>query len=461
MPLYWCIVRRFYCCASALQIVPTEKEEIALYTPSALLDAVIKVLEHDQGEVIVSTWFNDAEAIAIKNGRLIIYTPNEVKRETMQKYYFDNVARAAQELMGEPIEPLYLCGENELALWRTENDDSVYGHYTFAKFIVGPSNRFAHAAALAVANSPAAAYNPLFIYGQSGLGKTHLLYAIAGELRRKHSGMRVVYVRGDEFTNELVAAIQNGSVAEFRNKYRQADLFLVDDIQFIAGKIQTQEEFFHTFNTMHEAGRQIVLTSDRPPKEILTLEERLRTRFEWGLLADIQPPDLETRMALISAKARDLNFTLAPNIVQYVAECIQSNVRQLEGAVKKIYAYHTLMGRELSMEMAEEAISDIFRENPGAHPTPELILREVSSFYSVPVERIRGTAKTRDVVGPRQAAIYLIRELTGMSLPEIGRFMGRDHTTALYAINKIEERLKKEPDLQNEIQDMKQNIQNR
>ena len=432
-----------------------------MYTPSALLDAVIKILEREQGEVIVSTWFNDAEAIAIKNGRLVIYTPNEVKRETMQKYYFDNVSSAAQELMGEPIAPQYLCGENELARWRTENDDSVYGHYTFAKFIVGPSNRFAHAAALAVANSPASAYNPLFIYGQSGLGKTHLLYAIAGELRRKHSGMRVVYVKGDEFTNELVAAIQSGAVAEFRSKYRQADLFLVDDIQFIAGKVQTQEEFFHTVNTMHEAGTQIVLTSDRPPKEMLTLEDRLRTRVEWGLIADIQPPDLETRMALISAKTRDLGFSLEPNIVQYVAECIQSNVRQLEGAVKKIYAYHSLMGRELNLEMAQDAIRDIFRENPGAHPTPELILQEVASFYSVPAERIRGTAKTRDVVGPRQATIYLIRELTGMSLPEIGRFMGRDHTTALYAINKIEDRLKKEPELQNELKDMKKNIQSR
>lgn len=432
-----------------------------MYTPSALLDAVIKVLEHDLGEFVVSTWFNDASAVAIKNGRLVIYTPNELKRETMQKHYFDNVSRAASDLMGESITPQYLCGENELAIWRTENDDSVYGHYTFAKFIVGPSNRFAHAAALAVANSPAAVYNPLFIYGQSGLGKTHLLYAIAGELRRRHSGMRVVYVRGDEFTNELVAAIQSGSVAEFRSKYRQADLFLVDDIQFIAGKVQTQEEFFHTFNTMHEAGKQIVLTSDRPPKEILTLEERLRTRFEWGLLADIQPPDLETRMALVSAKTRDLGFSLTPKIVQYVAECIQSNVRQLEGAVKKIYAYHTLMGRELNMEMAQDAIRDIFRENPGAHPTPEMILQEVAAFYSVPAERIRGNAKTRDVVAPRQAAIYLIRELTGMSLPEIGRFMGRDHTTALYAINKIEERLKREPALANELNDLKQNIQNR
>ncbi|HIU44487.1 MAG TPA: chromosomal replication initiator protein DnaA [Candidatus Ventrousia excrementavium] len=456
--LYYRIVV-FY--APHVRAVWKEKEEIALYTPSALLDAVIKILERDLGEVIVSTWFSDAEAIAIKNGHLVIYTPNEVKRETMQKHYFDNVSQAIYELLGERLTPLYLCGEEELAVWRLENEDSVYSHYTFAKFIVGPSNRFAHAAALAVANSPAAVYNPLFIYGQSGLGKTHLLYAIAGELRRRHSGMRVVYVKGDEFTNDLVSSIQSGTVAEFRNKYRQADLFLVDDIQFIAGKVQTQEEFFHTFNTMHEAGKQIVLTSDRPPKEILTLEERLRTRFEWGLLADIQPPDLETRMAMISAKARDLGMSLTPKIVQYVAESIQSNVRQLEGAVKKIYAYHSLMGRALDMEMAQDAIRDIFRENPGAHPTPDLILQEVASFYSIPAERIRGSAKTRDVVGPRQAAIYLIREMTGMSLPEIGKFMGRDHTTALYAINKIEERLKNEPELQNEIADMKKNIQNR
>ena len=204
-----------------------------------------------------------------------------------------------------------------------------------------------------------------------------------------------------------------------------------------------------------------VLTSDRPPKEILTLEDRLRTRFGWGLLADIQPPDLETRMALVATKARDLSIALPLPFVQYVAECIQSNVRQLEGAVKKIYAYHSLMGRDLSMETAQDAIRDIFRENPGANPTPELILQEVAAFYSVPAERIRGNAKTRDVVAPRQAAIYLIRELTGMSLPEIGRFMGRDHTTALYAINKVEERLQSEPGLAGELKDLKQNIRNR
>ena len=432
-----------------------------MYIPSALLDAVVKTLEREQGEVIVSTWFSDAEAVAIKNGKLVIYTPNEVKRETMQKYYSDNVRQALRELMGEDIEPFYLCGEDELNLWKAENDDSIYSNYTFEKFIVGPSNRFAHAAAVAVANSPAAVYNPLFIYGQSGLGKTHLLYAIAGELRRKHSGLRIVYVRGDEFTNELISAIETRARSDFRSKYRQADLLLVDDIQFIAGKVQTQEEFFHTFNTMHEASKQIVMTSDRPPKEILTLEDRLRTRFEWGLLADIQPPDLETRMALVSAKTKDLGFSLPPNIIQYIAECIQSNVRQLEGAIKKIYAHHTLMGRELNMELAQDAIRDIFRENPGAHPTPDLILQEVSSFYNVPVDRICGKSKTRDVVKPRQAAIYLIRELVGLSLPEIGEVMGRDHSTVYYALQRMEEQLKEDPTIVNEIQDMRQNIKNR
>ena len=327
----------------------------------------------------------------------------------------------------------------------------------FERFIVGNSNKFAHAAALAVAREPAQLYNPLFIYGQSGLGKTHLLYAIGGYIKKSRPNFRICYIKGDEFTNQLVESIGRGTVADFRNQYRKADLLLVDDIQFISGKDRTQEEFFHTFNTLHEAGKQIVLTSDRPPREIYTLEERLRTRFEWGLLADIQPPDLETRMALSEEKAKLLNIRLTPSIIEYIASAITNNVRQLEGAVKKIGALHALMNEPITLELAREAVEDVL-DPKGQKPTPEKILNEVAAFYSLSPDKIKGNTKTKDIVLPRQVAIYLIRDITGLSYPDIGKFIGRDHTTAIYAINKLNERMKDDMMLLNTINDLRQNI---
>ena len=298
-----------------------------MYTPEALLDALLRQLRAEMGEVLVDPWFTNAEPIAIRDDLFVVEAASELFRDTLTKRFTDNVSEIISGLLGRPARPLYVYGA-EADSWRLQSDSSVYAGYTFEKFIVGNSNKFAHAAALAVANNPARLYNPLFIYGGSGLGKTHLLFAIAGSIRKKHPNFRIVYIKSEDFMNELVDALQTG-FSEFRAKYRQADLLLMDDVQFLSGKVQLQEEFFHTFEALFQANRQIVLTSDRPPKEIATLSDRLQTRFESGLLADIQSPDLETRMAMVKAKANNLGIDIPQKVVDYIAENITNNVREL------------------------------------------------------------------------------------------------------------------------------------
>lgn len=279
-------------------------------------------------------------------------------------------------------------------------------------------------------------------------------------VHHNHPNFRIIYVKGEDFTNELVTAIQEGDVQSFRGKYRMADLLLIDDIQFIAGKERTQEEFFHTFNALYESGKQLVLTSDRPPKEMNTLEDRMKTRFEWGLLADIQPPDLETRLAIINAKAMNLGFELPRDIMYQIAENLQSNVRQLEGTVKKIKAKHELNGEEIGNEMVASVIEEVKSINPGLNPTPNIILQTVSNFYSMPVDQILANKRSKDTVRPRQMAMYLVRKLTNYSLPEIGRVFGRDHTTVMHACNKIEDERKQIAETDDIIRTLIENIQN-
>ncbi len=438
---------------------PVEGEN-EMFTPSALLDAVIKTLVRDKGELVVTPWFMGAEALAIKENQLVISVSNELFRDTLTERFSSDIRTACRRITGKDTSPLFLCGE-QAEQWRRENDETIYTSYTFERYIVGNSNKFAHAAALAVAKKPAALYNPLFIYGQSGLGKTHLLYAIAGEIRKNNKNFKIIYKKGDDFTNEIVEAIQNGTMADVRAHYRQADLLLVDDIQFIAGKERTQEEFFHTFNTLHEASKQVVLTSDRPPKEITPLADRLRTRFEAGLLADIQSPDLETRMALVVEKGELLGVKIPNNVVEYIAASITNNVREIEGVVKKLAANHSLMGKTIDLALAQEAIKDIYKERPGLNPTPQLILDEVAEYYNIPASRLLGSSRTKDIVVPRQITVYLIRELTEASLPDIGKFMNQHHTTILYAINKLTEQMSQQEELRNAIKDLKSNIQNK
>ena len=340
----------------------------------------------------------------------------------------------------------------------TVNDEmssTLNPKYTFDSFVIGNSNRFAHAASLAVAESPAKAYNPLFIYGGVGLGKTHLMHAIGHYILQNNPNAKVVYVSSEKFTNELINAIKDDKNEEFRTKYRSVDILLIDDIQFIAGKERTQEEFFHTFNTLHEANKQIILSSDRPPKEIPTLEDRLRSRFEWGLIADIQAPDFETRMAILKKKADVENLNVPNEVMVYIATKIKSNIRELEGALIRIVAYSSLTNREITVDLATEALKDIISNKQNKSITIDLIQDVVAAYFNLRVEDLKSQRRTRNVAYPRQIAMYLSRKLTDMSLPKIGEeFGGRDHTTVIHAYEKISETLNNDESLEHTINDI-------
>ena len=421
---------------------------------------VLSILEEELGisSVTVSTWFNDTTAVALNGNKMVVVTPVWFKKETIINNYSEKIKEALKILFSCDMEfEIYVEGEisTDIPIQAPSPDDN---DYSFEHFVVGNSNKFAHAAAKAVAMTPASSYNPLLIYGGSGLGKTHLLNAIANTVRKNNPASNVVYVSGETFTNDLIESIQNGTIVDFRNKYRNSDLLLVDDIQFIAGKERTQEEFFHTFNALHDANKQIVLTSDRPPKEMVTLEERLRTRFEWGLAADIQPPDYETRMAIISLKANRLGLNIPQELKSLIADTITSNVRQIEGTVKKILAYRDLLSTEVTKETVTRAIEDMHTENPGINPTPDLIVSEVSKFFDIPRNSIMFSVTFLETVFPRQVAMYLIRDMIKTSYPDIGKFFGRDHTTVIHSVNKIEEEIRKSDDLKTKIRDIKNNI---
>ncbi len=330
--------------------------------------------------------------------------------------------------------------------------------FDFDNFIVGSNNNFAHAAALAVANNPAGAYNPLFIYGPSGLGKTHLLTAIRLEIQKNHPEYNILYVDGEAFANEIITAIQENTTALFRQKYRQADVLLVDDIQFIGGKESTQEEFFHTFNSMYNSSKQIVLASDRLPKEIKSLDDRLRTRFEWGLTADIQPPDFETRMAIIKRKADLLGMDLPVEVREFIAKRLKNNIRQLEGAVKKLNAYRSLSGIHPTIGAAQNAIKDILSETQPVPVTIEKIMAEVARCYNTTTVDIRGRKRTANVSDARKTAMYCIREITGMSMEDIGKeFGGRDHSTVVYSIKAVEEQIDTNTSFKEMVEDILKN----
>ena len=336
---------------------------------------------------------------------------------------------------------------------------SINPRNTFESFVVGESNRFAHAAALAVAQNIGVAFNPLFIYGATGLGKTHLMHAIAHFVLKNNPSAARAYVSSENFVNEYVAALRDGNIANFRKRYRNTDVLLIDDVQFFAGKERCQEEFFHTFNTLHESGKQIVLTSDRPPKEMLRLDDRLRTRFEWGLPVDIQPPDYETRVAIIKNKAIRRGMNLPDPVLQYIAENITSNVRQIEGTVNKILAFQELMGESVDVDTVTRAVRDLFKDKADFLPSPEIIIDEVGKFYNIDPEAIRGQGRTKDTALARQIAMYQIRRMTNLSLKEIGReFDDRDHTTVMHSIDRVEKLTKQSPEIAEVIKDINANI---
>lgn len=409
----------------------------------------------------INTWFDDASAVSLDENRFVLHTPSNFKRDIILSRYLPAIQKALRELFSADFEVVVL-GEGELEQQSKSAGDAFMPgteEYTFERFVVGASNKFAHAAALSVADRPGQSYNPLFIYGESGLGKTHLLYAIAHKLHAAHPEFRILYIKGDAFTNELIQAIREGRNQEFREKYRFADVFLMDDVQFIAGKESSQEEMFHTFNSLYEAGRQIVFTADRPPKEMLRLDDRLRTRFEWGLPVDIQPPDYETRVAIIKNKAIRRGMNLPDPVLQYIAENITSNVRQIEGTVNKILAFQELMGESVDVDTVTRAVRDMFKDKADFLPSSDVIIDEVSKFYSIDADAIRGQGRTKDTALARQIAMYQIRRMTNLSLKEIGREFGdRDHSTVMHSIERVEKLMKQSPEVAEVIKDINANI---
>ncbi|ADQ13501.1 chromosomal replication initiator protein DnaA [Halanaerobium hydrogeniformans] len=436
-----------------------------------------------------NTWFSETKAVlTTKENQLVLQVPNNFIQEWIETQYINLIEDILNDLTGNEWSLLLLTpkevkkfkekqAENKKVHSKNNNTDLMdetddfddlgeqedeeklnngfNPKYTFDTFVVGNSNRFAHAASLAVAEAPAKAYNPLFIYGDVGLGKTHLMQAIAHFILKNNPDYKVVYVSSETFTNELINSIKDDSTVDFRDKYRNIDILLVDDIQFLAGKERTQEEFFHTFNTLHESNRQLIISSDRPPKEIPTLEERLRSRFEWGLITDIQKPDLETRIAILRKKADIENLTIPNEVVIYIANKIQSNIRELEGALVKVIAYSSLVDREIDIELAREALKDLVNKKKDEHieVNIERIKKIIIEDYNLRMEDMESKKRTQNIAFPRQIAMYLSRELTDFSLPHIGdEFGGRDHTTVIHAHNKIKEKIKNEEDFSKKIE---------
>jgi chromosomal replication initiator protein len=435
-----------------------------------LWDKTLDIIKSELSEVSFNTWIKSCEPLSISSDTLKISVPNSFTQDILDKRYKVLVANSIKAVCSKlyKIEFIIMTegyDKDEIKVNDTAASKSIIVNdemsstlnpkYTFNSFVIGNSNRFAHAASLAVAESPAKAYNPLFIYGGVGLGKTHLMHAIGHYILDGNPNAKVVYVSSEKFTNELINAIKDDKNEEFRNKYRNVDILLIDDIQFIAGKERTQEEFFHTFNALHDANKQIILSSDRPPKEIPTLEDRLRSRFEWGLIADIQVPDFETRMAILKKKADVEKLNVDNAVMGYIATKIKSNIRELEGALIRIIAYSSLTNREVTVDLASEALKDIISKKQGKHVTIDSIQDVVSSYFNLRVEDLKSQRRTRNVAYPRQIAMYLSRKLTDMSLPKIGEeFGGRDHTTVIHAYEKISENLKTDDSLQHTINDI-------
>ena len=438
------------------------ERSLFLYSSTYIWAKVLAHMEQKLTDTIVTTWFDDTEVLELTDQKLVLYSPTVFRKDMIVSRCETYIKDALKELFDMDLE-LVVLDDTEIEAYRSSKKKPRFiefnPQFTFDNFIVGNSNKFANAAAVAVAEKPADSYNPLFIYGPSGVGKTHLLYAIANEIHKHHPDYNIVYIKGDDFTNELVEAIRTGKNVEFRSKYRDADLLLMDDVQFIAGRKQTQEEFFHTFNTLYESKRQIVLTSDRSPKEMQLLDDRLQTRFEWGLLVDVQPPDFETRLAIVKNKAAQWGSVIDDDIAKYIAENVSSNVRQLEGAMNKILAYRDLIGKEMDEESANRAVRDMLRKSNEYIPTAASIIDEVSRFFGIDEAVVKGPSRSREAVTARQAAMYLVRRMTNLSTPDIGReFGGRDHTTVLHALEQVETKLQNDPGFAQTIKDITINI---
>ena len=438
----------------------------------SLWEKTLNIIKGEMSEVSFNTWIKSCEPISISSNIIRVSVPNSFTQDILEKRYKDLVVNSIEAACSKHYNVEFIVASDIQEVDEKEdknkstddksnitvNDEmssTLNPKYTFDSFVIGNSNRFAHAASLAVAEAPAKAYNPLFIYGGVGLGKTHLMHAIGHYALQNNPNTKVVYVSSEKFTNELINAIRDDKNDEFRNKYRKVDILLIDDIQFIAGKERTQEEFFHTFNELHGANKQIILSSDRPPKEIPTLEDRLRSRFEWGLIADIQAPDFETRMAILKKKADVEKLNVANEVMVYIATKIKSNIRELEGALIRIVAYSSLTNRPITVELAGEALKDIISNKQNKNVTIDVIQDVVAAYFNLRIEDLKSQRRTRNIAYPRQIAMYLSRKLTDMSLPKIGEeFGGRDHTTVIHAYEKISDSLNTDESLQHTVNDI-------
>lgn len=430
--------------------------------------AVLGQLQMEMPKAAFDTWVRDSEFISYEDGSFVIGVQNAYARDWLQNRLASSAARILAGMMNRTIEVRFIIWQPiEEEITREEPietpapevvqgpDSSLNQRYTFESFVVGPSNRLAHAASLAVAERPAQAYNPLFLYGGVGLGKTHLLHAIGNMISRR--GLQVLYTSSEEFTNDLIHAIRTHTTQAFREKYRRIDVLLIDDIQFIAGKESTQEEFFHTFNTLHGQDKQIVISSDRPPKALITLEERLCSRFEWGLTADIQPPDIETRQAILRAKADRIGYEIPNEIIEIIARRVQSNIRELEGALTRVVAFANFSGKPLTPQLVETAVADLLPHR--SKVKPDEIVKIIAQSFGVTSDQLLGRGRNRQIALPRQIAMYILREEANVSLPQIGDLLGgRDHTTVMYGCEKIADLLERDDRLRRQVLDIKEKI---
>ena len=427
------------------------------------------LIREELANVSYTTWIEQPlKPVYVLDDKLALEVISDFNEKTIRARYLPMITEAVSQAAGREMS-IELMSVKERIEWqerqKKEDAPAMQGinmfnpKSTFDTFVVGSSNRFAHAAALAVAEQPGMAYNPLFLYGGVGLGKTHLMHAIGHFIQDHFPNMRMLYLPSEMFTNELVSAIKNNKNVEFRNRFRNVDVLMLDDIQFIAGRDSTQEEFFHTFNTLHTAGKQIILTSDRPPQEIARLEDRLKSRFAWGLTCDIKKPDVETRIAILREKARQENITMDEGVYEAIATRVESNIRELEGSLTRLVAYAQLTNRPITVQLCEEALHDIFAKKVRKEVTAQVIMQAVANYYSITVDDLIRPTRRREIAVPRQIAMYITRDLTNLSLPQIGQVFGnRDHTTVLHGCNQIANAIKNDPSMASVVNDLKEII---
>lgn len=436
---------------------------------SGLWPRVLELLKNELSEIGYNTWIKTIEPLSLSTSTLELGVPTDFNKGILESRYSTLIKNAVRQISSREYNVVISVPSSDTSKRYPSPGESSSNEelslsilnpkYTFDTFVIGNSNRLAHAAAVAVAESPAKAYNPLFLYGGVGLGKTHLMHAIGHYILIQNPTSKVLYVSSEKFTNELINAIKDDRNEDFRSKYRNIDVLLIDDIQFIGGKERTQEEFFHTFNALYEADKQIIISSDRSPKEITTLEDRLRSRFEWGLTADIQTPDLETRIAILKKKAQQENLFIPNDVLVFIADKVISNIRELEGALNRVVAYSLLTETEISVELCNEALKEIISASNSRVINSSLIIETVSRYFDLRPDEFKSQKRNRNISFPRQIAMYLCRDLTDLSLPKIGdEFGGRDHTTVIHGIDKIIEEIQLNPETRRTVDELKRNI---